>query len=182
MSRPIKFRVWNGVMMIYPTNVAIYCHQPDSFGWWSNETASGGSVPIPDRGVLMQFTGLKDSTGREIYENDIISWISASTPIPHSTSDNRMPQRYSYLGAVTWGIVEDDEYGNDVLGWTLDGTQLYTQEDRADLRAPFKAYSLYAVISRHSKDHSYPDSSWQMSLTACKVVGNICQHPTLLNA
>ena len=64
MSRVIKFRVWNGEQMISPDTI-------DRHGkarWTEN------SIPqMTDK--VMQFTGLHDKNGKEIYEGDIISLI-----------------------------------------------------------------------------------------------------------
>jgi len=55
--REIKFRAWDGLRMTL-TGIS-----------FSNST---GSVLIPPRWILMQYTGLKDKKGKEIYEGDIV--------------------------------------------------------------------------------------------------------------
>jgi uncharacterized phage protein (TIGR01671 family) len=56
--REIKFRAWDGDMMQH--NIAL-----DSHGWFSQQTGEGGDK-------VMQYTGLKDKNGKEIYEGDIV--------------------------------------------------------------------------------------------------------------
>lgn len=58
MTRQIKFRAWDGKEMIEKPVVS-------SFDW--NKGSSGGT-----HDTLMQFTGLLDKNGKEIYEGDIL--------------------------------------------------------------------------------------------------------------
>ena len=59
MTREIKFRFWN-------TNDKQMLQGSKSFH--SNQFSE-------ERWIPMQFTGLKDKKGKEIYEGDIIEWI-----------------------------------------------------------------------------------------------------------
>ena len=64
--REIKFRAWDGEKMVSPDHI-------DRWGnaWWTENS-------IPTRsGTVMQYTGLKDKNGKEIYESDILrnKWI-----------------------------------------------------------------------------------------------------------
>lgn len=61
-NRIIKFRYWNGVSKIMVNNPEM----PHKEGWTIEQLFS-------DRGwIWMQFTGLLDKNGKEIYEGDIL--------------------------------------------------------------------------------------------------------------
>lgn len=65
MSREIKFRAWDGKKMAYDVGVfnnQNVCDHEDEAVWFWHEPPE----------AIMQFTGLKDKNGKEIYEGDIV--------------------------------------------------------------------------------------------------------------
>lgn len=58
MSREIKFRGWDGERILSPEDLSV---SPGGRRWL-------GHVDV----LLMQYTGLKDGNGKEIYEGDLI--------------------------------------------------------------------------------------------------------------
>jgi len=77
MKREIKFRAWDTENEIWLNYIKLSC---------SGEMMTAGDnemIPIqnPERVVIMQFTGLLDRLGKEVFEGDLVSWSNKTYTI-----------------------------------------------------------------------------------------------------
>ena len=117
MSREIKFRAWdNKNKVMYPT--AIIDVSGNIMGMFEDQQ----SFFDTGRAEIMQYTGLKDKNGKEIYEGDILSWsLSPSLKYkPFLMTWNELEARFTDYSpkekaAVIGNIYENPELLEEVL-------------------------------------------------------------------
>ena len=66
--RPIKFRAWDGRRMFYPSSIS----WKDSAIWCCDVLGANKYESVIEKAIIMQFTGLVNKNGKEIYEGDIV--------------------------------------------------------------------------------------------------------------
>lgn len=116
MRREIKFRAWDGSKIIYP----------DSDGWFNNCKFANEPIfqmcrldTVLKRLKVMQYTGLKDKSGKEIFEGDIVEvrnvglcevvFENGAFFIFKKPSFNGLLYQYTLDGAVVGNIYRNPE-------------------------------------------------------------------------
>jgi len=142
--REIKFRAWDkSDHDWYKNNPApkrmTYFHNPVIFDDGYLQFESDGQAPIGDYGEdrfeIMQFTGLKDKNGKEIYEGDI---VENKTQIVKEIKDKYIftgkYKKTRYVATwnehwAQWDIIEGAERGElEVIGNIYDNPELLNSE------------------------------------------------------
>lgn len=79
MQRQLRFRAWHPVKKIWATNRDIYKKRLDYFLAENTENKTFSAVGNCEF-IIMQFIGLSDIDGREIYEGDILDILIDDEP------------------------------------------------------------------------------------------------------
>ncbi len=170
--RPTKYRAWNGKAMQLVHSLCwnrqgyLWYGEGNTFGWayvypdsdgWSAENVKPSENDIRP---VMQWTGLKDRDGRDIYEGDIIA-VPTELPVSDTVS---LEQRFSgpiYYAEVKWDV---NGYVIQPFGWT--------HEDIRSFRLKYGFDKRESLTGR-----AYLAGSNDNTLV---IVGNVFENPDLL--
>lgn len=127
--RELKFRAW------HVTNYVMYDPSNEIGGLWSIPESPNGVVKYGDN-ILMQYTGLKDKNGKEIYEGDVLEYIPYNKAHVHAEVrfgefDAFWPTgEHGYSPAIGfYAVIGESEYSLiQMYSTKIDGTPFETIE------------------------------------------------------
>lgn len=132
--REIKFRVWNAEKSeMYHVEEMLWNHPSPKKGWnpkYIRPRTKDGKVvrfapPYGDDVVLMQYTGLKDKNGKEIYEGDIVVFYDVNKYVVKYDEDNT---EFNCGDSYDKPIVRQCEEGLEVIGNIYENPNLLKEE------------------------------------------------------
>ena len=191
MSRELKFRYWDPRKkeMTYPGGLCIN---------WTGECKADIEI--------MQFTGLLDKNGKEIYENDIIRIRNAGRESQTHYGENIPGPEGKYTEPLepiieesialvefrggVFGIDNDEENGSlRNLGWEIELTRYSNEEE---LKRGFEnGWNLYAKRDSEEwkedleylfAEYGLKNLNELMAYLGVEVIGNIYSNPELLGS
>lgn len=172
MTREIKFRAWHPLNkeMVYPIN-------GQNFGY-GGYTRSDILRDFEDENI-MQYTGLKDKTGKEIYEGDVVA-------VRNKMGDNSEYETYCAYSVNTLNHEGFEMIARKLLGDNPNNQhpihQTLSFRSRSlctDYRN--SNYDRLAIEETHGENHTY-SKTWKQNQYSndMEVIGNVYENPNLL--
>ena len=120
--REIKFKAWTGTEMFVNETWEHFSVRKNGQIIYTKMSPMGGRAihdDVTQKWVVMQYTGLKDVNGVEIYEGDIIENHFRKKGVVECVGD-----RFSWIHGIDWGEIEVDYEGIKVIGNVYENPEL----------------------------------------------------------
>ena len=176
MAREIKFRAWDNNKNVMLYDVAIYGTGEGGISYDDAVEAYGAEGNLPDeqgdewvfllQHAFMQFTGIKDKNGKEIYEGDIVNYAVKRKICP-------ICSKKEITSELTLGISRFcPECGTKVTDIDFVTTAKVVFD---------KGGFAYDHDVTEDTYQSWPTHAAEIYIEWVKVIGNIYDNPELLN-
>jgi uncharacterized phage protein (TIGR01671 family) len=154
MNREIKFRAWNNVWkcMYYLIGFKLAGKKHTQLYYFDADGDSTTCAVLTENIVLLQYTGLHDKNGKEIYEGDIVQF-----------NNNKVDLCQVCFGEFPVYDMETEEVTDTTCGW-------YAKVIFTDALSQIEPFNYDRVIN----------NQWIGTLDI-EVIGNIYENPELLN-
>lgn len=132
--REIKFRAWDRERKQIGAVDQMTC-SPTLAGWRPHPDNKNWSIHLVDgeNADFMQYTGLKDKTGKEIYEGDIVRHISGWSPYISEVFWDEKAYMYKYKmpggSDPIYYWMHHDKSQHEVIGNIYENGELLNQPD-----------------------------------------------------
>lgn len=123
MKRAIKFRAWDkpSKKMIFADEVVI---KENGYDCVFKEEGYRFSVTDELNGELMQFTGLHDKNGKEIWEGDIVEWFSQESHDDIERYYYKVEEPIEFKGGAFYPVCTMPESEYEVIGNIFENPEL----------------------------------------------------------
>ncbi|WP_262343808.1 YopX family protein [Lactiplantibacillus plantarum] len=122
----IKFRAWNQIDSEYINEINAVMSLDGSHIWWDiNDSGEMKYEDDPGNYKLEQFTGLKDTSGKEIYEGDILENRKYRSIVKFANGKFLA----DVVGTISRFVLIGETHGSKVIGNVHENPELLEEDN-----------------------------------------------------